>query len=129
MAGFLGVEVVVGGVTDGLRLGRFDLEERRITIVGGYPPATQATELAHQMVHVLQNRAWTGQIDCDRDRGQSWEQVAESAAVLLASRLGWDLSQRDVEHIWSPSIPDERRDSLLPRVELAAQELFRAIGL
>jgi hypothetical protein len=129
VARFLGVEVVLGGAADGLRLGRFDMEARRITIADGYPAEAQATELCHQLVHALTPAVWRQGVDCERDRCQDVEQVAESAGVLLGAKLGWDTSDRDVEHVWSLSVTEARQQELLPYVNRAVAELSRGIGL
>jgi hypothetical protein len=128
VARFLGVDVVIGAA-DGLRLGRFDVEARQISIAGGYPAEAQAVELAHACVHALTPYCHRQQLDCERDgRGQDWEQVATSAAALVAQRLGWKVDD-DIETIWSLSVTEERRQELAPYVDRAFAELSRGIGL
>jgi hypothetical protein len=124
-AAALGVDVHIGAAARGLQVGYTSFEDRRIVIYGQYSPQAQAIELAHQVTHII---TYWGQPDCWNDRAQGYEQVAESVAVLLASRLGWNVD-REGETLWSPSLTEQHHQELLPYVASAAEKLGRILGV
>lgn len=104
--------------------GRWEATQRRITLVSSYGEASRTRTLLHELSHALDPSCAPGSTTCRADR----ELVAESAAYLVGSSLGLDMSEASTFYVASWGGDTATLKTLAGSVLKVAQALSDAIA-